>query len=108
MSVAGVDCVSRSANGEQCRVIIHAVNLSDSFPVFDEADQLAYDPAGRAFGVDANATANANGGHPVRERMHPEAVISVVLVYNLPARDRIDHFVLHGKAGTPGEIFSAP
>ena len=108
MSVAAIDCGRRSATGEYCRVTIHAVNVSDSFPVFDEVDQVAYDTAGRAFRPDPAATAAVNDGRAVKERLQPGQVMSAVLVFDLPAADRIDHLVLHGKSGTTGEIFPAP
>ena len=49
--------------------------------------------------------AAANHGKPVTQRLQRGVPVSGVLVYRVPAGDRIDHLVLHGKTGTPGEIF---
>jgi hypothetical protein len=104
MSVAGVDCAPAAA-GERCRVTVRLVNISDGAPVFVESDQTAYDAAGRAFHPDPAADAVANGGRPVTRRLPREAPVSSVLVFDLPAGDRIDHVVLHGEPGTPGQVF---
>jgi hypothetical protein len=108
MSMAGVNCGHRSTTGEYCYVIFRAVNVSDGFPVFTEADQTAYDTSGRAFHPDPAADAVANHGKPVTQRLLRGPVVSGILVFAMPAGDRIDHVVLHGKPGTPGEIFTVP
>jgi hypothetical protein len=102
LSVPSVSCAAG-----RCEVAFRAVNVSDGSPLFDEADQIAYDPTGRAFRVDAAATASANGGHPVTRRFHHGEVAGGVLVFTLPPGDRVDRVVLHGHAGTPGRAFSS-
>ena len=106
MSIGGVDCAHPTAGGEACYVTFHAVNGSDGFPVFTEADQSAYDPAGRAFHPDPAADAVANHGMAVTQRLPRGPAVSGILVFILPAGDRIDHVVLHGQSGTPGESFT--
>ncbi len=105
MSIAGVNCGHRAQAGEYCYVTFRAVNVSDGFPVFTEADQVAYDTAGRAFHPDAAAGAAVNAGKPITQRLLRGPVVSGVLVYALPAGDQIARVVLHGKTGTPGEVF---
>jgi hypothetical protein len=108
MSIAGVDCGHRAATGEYCYVTFRAVNVSDGFPVFTEADQIAYDTAGRAFHPDSAAGVVPNRGKPVTQRLQRGPVVSGILVFALPAGDRIARVVLHGKTGTPGEVFPVP
>jgi hypothetical protein len=108
LSVAGVNCDHKSPMGEYCYVTFHAVNVSDGIPLFNEADQVAYDLSGGAFHPDQAASAVANGGKPITQRLQHGAVTGGVLAFALPAGDRIDHVVLHGKSGTPGEIFAVP
>lgn len=105
MSIAGVDCARKSAIGNNCYVTYHVVNVSDGFPVFTEADQLAYGASGRAFHADPAADALANHGTPVTQRLQRGLPVTGILVFDIPAGDRIDRLVLHGKPGTPGEVF---
>jgi hypothetical protein len=106
MSVSSIDCAHPSTTGEDCRLTFHVVNVSDGFPIFTESAQTVYDPAGQAFTPDPAATAAANGGESVTQRLPRGPVISGVLVFALPAGDRIDHIVLHGRPGTTGEMFA--
>lgn len=106
MSIAGVDCAHPTAAGERCYVTFRAVNISDGFPVFTEADQVAYDASGQAFQPDPAADLVVNHGKPVTQRLQRgRPVATGILVYDMPAGDRIDHLVLHGKPGTPGQTF---
>ena len=105
MSVVSVDCDHPTATGTACYVTVRAVNISDGFPVFTESDQVAYDTAGHAYRPDATAGLAANHGKPITQRLDRGVPVSGVLVFDLPAGAALDHLVLHGKTGTPGEIF---
>jgi hypothetical protein len=105
LSIAGIDCGHHLATGEYCYVTFRAVNISDGFPVFTEADQTAYDPDGRAYRPDPAVDAVINPGKPVTQRLLRGVPVSGILAFALPPGDRIDHLTLHGKPGTPGETF---
>ena len=105
MSVARVDCNHPTATGTACYVTVRAVNISDGFPVFTESDQVAYDTAGHAYRPDATAGLAANHGKPITQRLNRGVPVSGVLVFDLPSGAALDHLVLHGKTGTPGETF---
>jgi hypothetical protein len=108
MSIAGVDCDHPTASGENCAVTVDLVNISDGFPVFTEADQTAYDTSGRAFHPDPAATAAANRGRSMTRRLPRGPAVTGVLVFPLPAGDRIARIVLHGETGTPGIAYRVP
>jgi hypothetical protein len=105
MSIAAVDCDHPTAAGISCRVAFRAVNVSDGFPVFTESAQRAYDAQGREFRPDPAADLVANHGMPVTQRLQRGVPVSGVLVFDIPAGDRIDRVVLHGRPDSPGETF---
>jgi hypothetical protein len=73
--------------------------------VFTESAQVAYDIAGRAYHPDAAADRAANHGKPVTQRLPRGVPISGVLVFEVASGAKLDHLVLHGQPGTPGETF---
>ncbi len=105
MSIDDVNCDHPAAAGEACRVTFHAVNISDGFPLFNEADQVAYDANGHAFHPDEDADTAANRGKTITQRLPRGVPVTGVLVFAMPVGDRIDYLVMHGQAGTPGETF---
>ena len=97
-------CHRAETGGQRCAMTVRLVDISDGVTVFDEREQVAYDSAGREYRPDLAADAAANPG-PVTRRLPRGEPVTSVLVYHLPAGESLDHVVLHGNIGSPGQDF---
>jgi hypothetical protein len=97
--------VSQDAIGRFCLVQLDVRNVGHEPATFSDALQTAYGPAGERYAPDSGAGLVANADQQIfLDDLNPGALVSVVLVYDIPPRSRIVRLRLHDTPGSRGAL----
>jgi hypothetical protein len=110
--VTGITCgvqrlgdgfVDQPATGQFCLVDVVVSNVGDQPVAFSDMLQRAYGPSDRRYAADSAAGLLANDEQQVfRNEINPGNDLTAVLVYDIPADDRIVRLVLRESETSPG------
>jgi hypothetical protein len=111
-TVTAVDCgattigtppLSKSAQGQFCRVTLTVKNIGKEAQTFDGSSQKAFDTSGTKFSNDGEAETYANQGNETfLQQINPGNQVQGVLVFDVPKTTKITRLELHDSAFSGG------